>query len=367
MSVKTIAGLLLLPFFFVSQSLQSQEFKTEHVFLITYDGLRWQELFGGADEALIGDERYVSDMKTLQTTFWADTPEKRRQILFPFFWTTVVKEGQLLGNRNLGSEVDLANDQWFSYPGYNEILTGFADPEIRSNAKKYNRNKTILEVANRTSEYYGKVAAFGSWDVFPYIINDERSKLPVNAGFYPAIGDDLTENEVFLNQLQQETPSPWSSVRLDVFTHHFALEYIKKKHPSLVYISYGETDDFAHDGDYDQYLYAARRTDDFIRQLWEYCQNDPYYAGKTTFIITTDHGRGDKKKTQWTDHGTSVKDAYQTWMIALGPDTPALGERKNTQKYYTKQVARTVTSLLGLSYNGEGKAGEPVEDFLNKN
>lgn len=366
MSINKHLGLLL-PLLFISLQLRSQEYKTERVFLITYDGLRWQELFGGVDEELLNDSRYVSELDAVKSNFWAETPEERRQKLFPFFWSTVAEEGQLLGNRWKSSEVDLTNDQWFSYPGYNEILTGMADPDIRSNAKKYNSNKTILEIANESPSYAGKVAAFGSWDVFPYIINDQRSKLPVNAGFQPATGDNLTEKEIFLNQLQEETPSPWSSVRLDVFTHHFALEYIQKNHPDLVYISYGETDDFAHDGDYDQYLYSARRTDHFISKLWEYCQNDPYYAGKTTFIITTDHGRGDQKKNQWTSHGANVKDAYQTWMVAFGPDTPALGERKNTQKYFTNQVARTVTSLLGISYDAAGKAGNPIEDFLKKN
>src|SRR3546814_18020467 len=32
-----------------------QELKTENVFLITLDGLRWQELFSGADPALIAN------------------------------------------------------------------------------------------------------------------------------------------------------------------------------------------------------------------------------------------------------------------------------------------------------------------------
>ena len=53
---------------------------------------------------------------------------------------------------------------------------------------------------------------------------------------------------------------------------------------------------FAHDGRYDHYLEAAHNTDQMIKDLWDYCQNDTVYKGKTTFIITTDHGRGDQPK-----------------------------------------------------------------------
>ena len=359
MLLKNFIALSLAGFLWVS-GVQAQDYQTQNVFVITLDGLRWQELFTGADAELINDKQYVTDIESLKSAFWAETPEQRRTLLMPFFWSTLVKEGQILGNRSKNSAVDLTNDQWFSYPGYNEILTGFADPDIKSNAKKYNTNPTILEVANQTPGFEGKVAAFGSWDVFPYILNDKRSGVPVNAGFQSATGPTLSEREVFLNELQDQTPSPWSSVRLDVFTHHYALEWIKKHEPRLLYIAYGETDDFAHDADYDQYLHAARRTDAFIRQLWEFCQNHPSYANRTTFIITTDHGRGDAIKRQWTDHGKGVKDAYQTWVAAIGPDTPGSGEVQNQPIHYTNQIARTVTTLLGIPYDGQGKAGEPI-------
>ena len=39
-------------------------------------------------------------------------------------------------------------------------------------------------------------------------------------------------------------------------------------------ISYGETDDFAHDGQYDAYLTSAHQTDAFIRELWDWVQAD---------------------------------------------------------------------------------------------
>ena len=101
-----------------------------------------------------------------------------------------------------------------------------------------------------------------SLDVFSFIINDVRSGIPVNDGFKTATDANLTQKEQFLNKLQPQIPSPWATVRLDAFTHHYAKEYIKKHKPKVVYISYGETDDFAHDGDYDHYLHSAYQTTD---------------------------------------------------------------------------------------------------------
>jgi len=329
---------------------------TQNVFLITLDGLRWQELFTGADPILIGDERYVEDPADLKERFWRDDPISRRRALLPFFWNIIAKEGQIHGNRPLGSKVNVTNHHRFSYPGYNEILTGYADDDrIDSNDKRNNPNVTVLEFVNRQPGFAGRVAAFGSWDVFPFIINEARSGVSVNAGFRTASGDDLTDRERFLNELQPEIPSPWATVRLDAFTHHYAFEYLKKRRPQLLYIAYGETDDFAHNGRYDAYLTAAHRTDAFIEALWKWAQSNDDYRGKTTLLITTDHGRG--KGDAWTDHGADVDGADAIWIAALGPDTPPDGEVTAEGPYFQNQIAATVAVLLGLEYTSEHPFG----------
>ena len=346
--------------------------KTENVFLITLDGFRWQELYEGVTDSLMNDLLYVRDTATLQKKFDAPTAEARREKLMPFFWKHIVKNGQLYGNRLHGNKVNCTNKFWFSYPGYHEILSGFADDDITSNDKIPNKNKTVLEWINEQPGYEGRVAAFCSWDVFPYIINEERSGIPVNAGFDLAKADNLNEKEKFLNELQPTIPSPWSSVRLDAFTHNYAVEYIKKNHPKLVYIAYGETDDFAHDGRYDHYLNSAHQTDQWIKALWELAQSDPVYKNKTTFIITTDHGRGTNPKRSWKDHGRSTSygnikgtiGSDQIWIAAMGPDTPALGEVKKDQQLYQNQVAKTCAALLGLDYNNTRTVGKAIKEII---
>jgi membrane-anchored protein YejM (alkaline phosphatase superfamily) len=336
----------------------TQNRQTENVVLITLDGLRWQELYGGITDSLALDKEFTKDTAKLFAKYWRDNKEERRATLMPFIWNTIAKEGQLYGNRWYDNKVDCANSMWFSYPGYNEILSGKPDDEnIHSNDKIQNPNTTVLEFLNQQPDYQNKIAAFGSWDVFPYIINEDRSQIPVNAGFETLVDSILTDKEMFLNTLQREIPSPWGSVRLDAFTHHFALEHLRKYHPKVLYIAYGETDDFAHDGRYDHYIHATNRSDKFIHEVWNTLQSDPFYKNKTTLIITTDHGRGTYPKDTWKHHGQKIKDAGEIWMAILGPDTEALGEVKVPGQLYQGQVASTVAAYLGFKFPEEGGKG----------
>ncbi|SHI44091.1 sulfatase-like hydrolase/transferase [Pseudozobellia thermophila] len=352
---------ILVPLFLALTLNLSTAQEDTKVVLITLDGLRWQELFSGADPLLVAHPEFVHDTTELKEKFWRATAKERRETLMPFLWKEVSKIGQLHGNRSLGSQVDLTNKMWFSYPGYNEILTGSPDDaRIDSNKKIDNPNTTILETANSDARYKGKVAAFGSWDVFPYIINEGRSGVPVNAGFEIAQGKDLTERERFLNELQPKIPSPWGTVRLDAFTHHYALEHMKKAHPRLVYIAYGETDDFAHDGEYDAYLKSAHNTDAMIKELWTYTQQDPFYKGNTLFIITTDHGRGTNPLETWKSHGDEIEGAGSVWLVCFGKGVAPTGEAKQREQLFSNQIAPTILKALDLPVDTTKLKGQPL-------
>ncbi|MFD2516999.1 alkaline phosphatase family protein [Salinimicrobium flavum] len=349
---------------FLFFSLQGFSQENGKLIWITIDGLRWQELFGGADSLLIGNKEFVSNPGGLAAEFWKDTKKERRETLFPFFWDVAVKEGIMLGNRWNKSKVDLTNTVVMSYAGYSEILTGYADDErIIDNSKIYNPNQTLPEVLNRDPEFKDKIGLFGSWDIFPYIFSEQRSALFINAGYRNSLRTEPSSAEILLGKIQQETPRRWETVRFDTFTHNFALEYLKTEKPRLLYIGYGETDDFAHEGRYDHYLKSARKNDDMIRELWEYVQRDPFYKDQTTFIITTDHGRGESatEKSTWKHHGPSIENSGQTWIVAFGKGISKEGEQSKERQYYTNQIAATVARILGFEYTGNGKAGKPLD------
>ncbi|RAI85801.1 alkaline phosphatase family protein [Algoriphagus yeomjeoni] len=356
-SISWVAVALL---FFQIATVNAQDYKTENIILITLDGMRWQEVFTGADSLLVDDTGMIESPGSLLPDFWDVNPIKRREMLFPFLWNTIANHGQIYGNRAYGNMVNNSNSMWFSYPGYNEVLSGFADDErITSNNKINNPNVTFLEYLNQKPEFKDRVLAFGSWDVFPYIINEERSGVPVNAGFDIAEGENLSPEELLTNKMQSEIRGPWGEVRLDVFTQNYAMAALKNKKPRVLYISYGETDDWAHENHYDQYIWSAKQTDAYIKEIWDFVQSDPQYKDKTTLIITTDHGRG-TSKTSWRGHGSSIADAGQIWMAAIGPDTPAFGEMKSQGQWESARIARTIFELLGMEYP-DSKAGKLIE------
>src|SRR3954447_17333300 len=155
--------------------------KTENLVIVTLDGMRWEEVFGGVDSAIIINKNFTKDSEQVTKNFWSDDVNERRKKLFSFLWTTIATTGQLYGNHNAGSEVNNANPYWFSYPGYNEIFTGYPDTAINSNDKIPNKNENVLEFINKQKGYGGKVAVFSTWDCFPYILNKWRSGIYVNA------------------------------------------------------------------------------------------------------------------------------------------------------------------------------------------
>jgi hypothetical protein len=338
---------------------------TENVILVMADGLRWQEVFAGAEEALLNKERGgVQDVPGLRKQFWRDTPEERRAVLMPFTWGVIAKEGQLYGNRRAGSTSRVTNGLNFSYPGYNEVLCGFADPAITSNDRKNNANVTVLEWLHGRPGFRDRIAAFTSWDVFPFIINTERSRLPVNSGNQPLTGVPDSDAVRLLNRLITETVPPSGDTRHDSFTFHAALAYLKARKPRVLYVSFDETDNYGHAGRYDRLLRAVHQADDYVKTLWETVQAMPEYRGKTTLIFCPDHGRGDGP-VEWKNHGKKVKGSEHTWVAILGPDTPALGERTTIADVTHDQIAATLAAALDEDYRAAcPRAGKPIADAL---
>src|ERR1700678_2615523 len=147
--------------------------KTQNVVLIVSDGLRWQEIFTGAEEDLLNDGAGGSWLPDadLRKRYWRATPAERREALFPFLWGTVAKRGQIFGNQTLGSIARVSNGKAFSYPGYNEMSTGFPNDAIDSNEFGPNPTPTVFEWLNGLDEYRGRVAIYGTWSVYENIFN----------------------------------------------------------------------------------------------------------------------------------------------------------------------------------------------------
>jgi hypothetical protein len=355
--------LSLAGFFFFSVVAYSQIKKSDNIVIVTLDGMRWQEVFGGADSLLSFDTTASYDIDYVKEHFWAPDANERRKKLMPFLWSEIAAKGILLGNRQYGNFVNNANRYWFSYPGYNEIFTGYPDTSINSNKKIPNPNENVLEYLNKIPEYKGRVAVFGSWDVFASIFNEQRSKILVNDGFRDLPGV-TTEKQKLFNQLQHQMPALFHDAeRLDVATFNIAFEYMKVKKPKILFIGLGDTDEFAHSGMFDQYLDAAHHADEWIKQLWSYIQSTPGYANKTTLIITTDHGRGLATGANWKHHGSNIEGSGEIWIAMIGPSVKSRGESKQQGQLYQGQLAATIAAMLGKKFIPSHKVLPVLRDF----
>jgi hypothetical protein len=328
----------------------------QNVFIITIDGVRWQEIFSGADSALIHSAQYNPGAVITQSLYWDPSTAERRKLLMPFMWNVIGKKGQIFGNRQYENCVDAANIYALSYPGYNEMLTGAADIAISSNRKIRNRNMNILEYLASRPGFQGKVVAFTSWDVFPYILNAAQNNLPLNSGYTAA--KHLWKNETMADMVEQKLVRDKKATRYDQLTYIAAREFVKQHRPRVLFLGLGETDEFAHDRRYDSYLQQLNRTDAMIGDLWHWVQTTPGYKDNTTFIITTDHGRG-IKSSKWHAHGEFIKGSSQAWLAIMGPGIAGEGESKIKKQYYLEQVARTISLIVGENFQ-EGNAAPAI-------
>lgn len=340
--------------------------KTRNVVLIVADGVRWQEIFTGADPALLNSKNggIWDRLQDLQREFWRENVNERRAALFPFLWGVVAKEGQIFGNQNKGSVARVTNGLAFSYPGYNEMLTGSPDPKINSNQFGPNPNMTVFEWLNKDPEFHGQAAVYASWETFKDIFNESRSQLVMQAGWDLPYRGKTDARQELLNELYRTTTKLDDEDVWDSFLQVPLLDYVKSAHPRVLFVGYGETDNWAHAGRYDLVLHSAQEFDQYVAELWREMQAMPEYRGSTTFIITTDHGRG-SGPVQWKDHGVEEKGSENIWLAVLGPDTAPLGERSHIAVVTQAQIAATVAALLGKDFNHDVPAAAPaIADVL---
>jgi len=292
-----------------------------NVVLVTLDGVRWQEVFDGADPARLP--------RRLRAGLPA-TAAARRRALLPFLWDSVAGSarragGQLFGNRALGSRLDVRNRSRLSYPGYNELLSGAPDDaRIGNNRASDNPNETVLEAANRAPGLAGRGAAFSTWGAFKRILCPTRSGVLVDAG------------------------RPDGHERADSLTWLAARAYLARARPRVLFVAFGNTDTEAHLGHYTGYLAAAHAADRYLAQLWAYLQSQPQYRGRTTLLVTTDHGRG--RGWAWSQHGRWLPGSGQTWLAARGPGIAPVGEAPAPAQHFQGELAGLVARCLGLGF-----------------
>ncbi len=114
------------------------------------------------------------------------------------------------------------------------------------------------------------------------------------------------------------------------------------QHPRLTLIAFPAVDEWAHTGDFNDYLAAIQGVDAALWQLWQALQADPFYAGQTTLIVTNDHGR---RLDDFTQHGGDTLSEQHVTLLVIGPRTPVGVE------FATPHTLRDIAPTVGVLLN----------------
>ena len=342
--------------------------RTRNVILVTLDGVRTQEIFSGMDAEIAAHsaQQVYSEIAVAEERYWAESPAERRKLLMPFFWGTLVPSGMVFGNEATGSRMLVRNAVKWSSPGYAEMLTGEPHADIVDNRLVRYPFRTVLEfVAERKDLAREAVAQIGSWNAFALLAASHEDAFVMNAGYEPFPADVSTPAIDHLVGLRRDVQQLWEESSNDTLTYHIAKEYLNEHEPRLLWLGMSQSDDWAHADRYDRLLEYLHLTDRLLADLWATIEANPRYKGKTTLIVTTDHGRG-LGPSDWAEHDETIPGSESIWLAVIGPDTPHLGEAVPEGTVYQADIAATIVQLFGLnpdSFNRD--AGPPLPGVIS--
>jgi hypothetical protein len=131
----------------------------------------------------------------------------------------------------------------------------------------------------------------------------------------------------------------------DIFTWKKVEDVLNTHRPNLMLINLLEVDTRGHGGQWDNYLQAIKNTDEYALKLWNYIQSDEHYKGKTTLIITNDHGRHlDGHRTGYKEHGDGCSGCRDIYMVVLGPEF--YQDKVIEEEYEQLDISKLVAELL---------------------
>jgi len=300
-----------------------------NVIFITLDGVRWQEFFKGADTAMRG--------------------EANTGALFPYFWSHLAKEGVVYGHPTQGGEIEVSTPVRWSLPAYQAIMAGY-NTRCFTNLCFPIQVQTFPERLVSDLNLKAKdVATFASWKRLDDAVEHNRGTTLVNTGKELLNYIDFQDPELeAINEEMKKNPSGWNEIRFDHQTYALSKWYLKKHRPRFLYISLGDSDKWAHKGEWEKYLGALRQFDDWLKDLNETLATMGDYGKNTTIIVTTDHGRGHGNKQGWKTHGPHYPSSKTIFLYAKGPQTPKLGIIQRHKKRTHLDIRPTIEMLFGL-------------------
>lgn len=277
---------------------------TERVVLVILDGLRYSEGLGHPTRA------YVPNMSTLAS---AGT------IIEPF-----LNDGPTVTVRGIPA---ILCGSW-------DAPLDFFDPGCNE-SNQYSARPMIHEYYRRQLD---RPASDCVYLLGPYC--------PWRGSFHPAYGPDVWPQWIATSGGDDAN---WSALQSILTTSS----------PRFITFYLPDVDSAGHGGNWNTYLAAIQNADQIIGQLWATLQQHPDYAGRTTMLITNDHGRHDY---DFQGHGDGCDGCRTIQLLAVGP-----GIREGHVSMIPRSipdVAPTIGALLGLQT--EYADGDVMDEILHR-
>lgn len=299
------------------------------VVLIALDGVRPVDVFRGAEEA-------------------RGVPAESAAELMPNLHA-MMSRGLVLGGPDGTRPMSASGPNFISLPGYTEMLTGSA-PRCQHNDCTERPQRTLVDAFRAAGAGHDDVAVITSWPNIGSIAASAEDVAFVSTGrahAEPPEGEDTAR--VLRDALERGRLAAdalgGEDYRPDESTIDVALTYSAVRRPRFLFVSLGDTDEHAHEGDYPAYLTALRRDDAFIGQMAERAESWTKAGHPTVVVVTTDHGRaGD-----FFNHGRDYPDSAVVWMVAAGPGILTPNDTEDIEGSATlSDVTRLVTRVAGL-------------------
>ena len=295
-----------------------------NIILLTLDGVRYEEFFN--------------------------------KDIFKNYWLKYAKESIVLGDPKHKSKLRVANPLIFSLPAYKTMHLG-ARTLCFTNKCTFTKKETLSEKLIRVNNWhYTKVAVISSWFKVCYAATQSMDNILHSCGQESL---DLIGHEK-INIQQKKDPPNWNG-RKDKYTFAHGMKFIENNKPRFLHLSLLDSDEHAHQGEWDKYISSLRTYDLYINRLFTLLTKMKDYGSKTTVIITTDHGRGKGKK--WKSHGTNWH-ARKIWMTLRGPDIPQIGSISHKREINHLHIRPFIEMLLGID---DIKGAERINKLLSQN
>lgn len=150
--------------------------------------------------------------------------------------------------------------------------------------------------------------------------------------------------------------------RADEDTYNRVKDVMTTYHPNLMLINFKDPDWHGHGNLWDNYLEAIKKSDEYVKGLYDQIQNDPQYKDNTTLIVTNDHGRHlNSVANGFIDHGCTCEGCRHIQFFAIGPDFKK-GINLNSL-YEQTDISQTVAKLLNFPM--ASSTGKVMKDIFN--